>query len=405
MNIDSIISRTTNVLLLLFISFTVLPVKLNYSSITIVALLVVALVNLILKENKGGVNGYVFVLSVPLLVYVAGMINTENLDNGWSFVTRNLSFLAFPIIFYSLGNRVQKQKIFNAYLVILTLVNIYLLYLFAYYFNFGERFYKIVTVDIYHSTYLGLYNLFGYWICIAFVHKGNSRRYFFWALFLLISAMATSARIIFVLSIASLIFTAPLFFKSILGRLGLVLGTAIFAFVVFNYAPSIKQKFSQISELEHFGFDKDNHRGVSSRFGNIDASFQLIQKNTMWGTGTGDITDELVEVYKKMGFTMGYKYRYNPHNQYLDNLVRNGIIGGGIGLLFIYLIPLWVSFRKKDLLLTTFILLVAGVSFTESLLDVHKGITFYAFFVCLLYTRHAMGGELKISKMGNNKNF
>jgi Ca2+/Na+ antiporter len=40
----------------------------------------------------------------------------------------------------------------------------------------------------------------------------------------------------------------------------------------------------------------------------------------------------------------------------------------------------YISFRKKDLIFFTFITLIAIVSLSENLLDVDKGIIFYAFF-------------------------
>ena len=81
---------------------------------------------------------------------------------------------------------------------------------------------------------------------------------------------------------------------------------------------------------------------------------------------------------------MGYKYKYNPHNQFLENLARNGLIGGSICLLSIYFLPLYLSIRYKKHILTAFICIVSAVSLTESILDVHKGITFYVFFVSLM---------------------
>ncbi len=148
--------------------------------------------------------------------------------------------------------------------------------------------------------------------------------------------------------------------------------------------PSVNQKYHQIIEIDETGFDKNNYQSISSRFGKIEASVEVIKNNIWFGTGTGDIIDELVKEYRKMKFVMGYKYRYNPHNQFLDNIVRNGLIGGGISLIVIYILPIVVSIRKKDFLTLSFILIISSVSLTESILDVHKGITFYVFFVTFL---------------------
>ena len=70
---------------------------------------------------------------------------------------------------------------------------------------------------------------------------------------------------------------------------------------------------------------------------------------------------EQIEEYEKMNFVMGFKYRYNPHNQYLDNIVRNGLLGGGISLLIIYIWPIIISYRRKDFLLLAFILIISCV--------------------------------------------
>lgn len=384
MNIKNIISKATNILLVLFVCFTVFPVKLNYSSIVIIALCLVSLINFYYERLKSIPKRYLFLVSIPFFVYLFGLINTSNLNDGISFVTRNLSFLAFPLVFFSLGDKVKQKIVLNSFLLSLLVVNIYLIYLFFYYFNFGERFYKIVTVDIYHSTYLGLYNLFAYWIGIYYYRRKRQIGYVLLSLVFLIAAIATSARIIFILGFLSLVATALLLLKSPSAKVLVVVFFGLISFFVLDRTPSIKQKFSQIWEVEQIGFDKRNYRSISSRFGNIEASVEVLKKYPLFGTGTGDMIDELVVEYKKMNFTMGYKNRYNPHNQYLDNLIRNGIFGGGICILTIYIIPLIVGIRKRDLLLSTFIFLILGVSLTESILDVHKGITFYAFFMTFL---------------------
>lgn len=385
MSINGIILKSTNFFLILFVFFTVLPVKLNFSSLTIIILTAISLVNLIVyRRSIASLNPLVFLISIPLGVYAIGLINTSNLDYGISFFIKNMSFLTFPLIFYSLNKYINREKILKSYLIGLVLNNIYLIYLFLYYFNFGAKFYMIVTTDMYHSTYMGMYNIVAFWICIFFFKKKSKKRYQLFALFFLISAVLTSARIIFLLAIISLIVYLVLIFNSKLKKAIAIALTLIVGSAVIITVPSVNQKFHQFIEIDEIGFDKDNYQSISSRFGKIEASVEVIKNNIWFGTGTGDIIDELVKEYRKMKFVMGYKYRYNPHNQFLDNIVRNGLIGGGISLIVIYILPIIVSIRKKDFLTLSFILIISSVSLTESILDVHKGITFYVFFVTFL---------------------
>lgn len=385
MSINGIILKSTNFFLILFVFFTVLPVKLNFSSLTIIILTAISLVNLIVyRRTIASLNPLVFLISIPLGVYGIGLINTSNLDYGISFLVKNLSFLAFPLVFYSLNKYIDREKILKSYLIGLVLNNIYLIYLFLYYFNFGAKFYMIVTTDMYHSTYIGMYNIVAFWICIFFFKKKSKKRYQLFALFFLISGVLTSARIIFLLTIISLIVYLVLILNSRLKKIVAVVLALIIGCTVLITVPSVNQKFNQFVEIDEIGFDENNYQSISSRFGKIEASVQVIKNNIWFGTGTGDIIDELVKEYRKMKFVMGYKYRYNPHNQFLDNIVRNGLIGGGISLIVIYILPIVVSIRKKDFLTLSFILIICSVSLTESILDVHKGITFYVFFVTFL---------------------
>jgi len=386
MNIKKLIPKLTNFFLILFVLFTVLPVKLNYSSIIIIILVLLSITNFLVSKDKSFklLKIFIFCVSIPLIIYTLGLINTTNIDYGLGFLSKNMSFVAFPLIFFSLNKYINKDLLYKFYLLGLFVTNLYLLYLFFYYFNFGLRFYKIVTVDIYHSTYLGMYSLFAYWICFIFLKKTNNKTYLLLAIFFLISAIVSSARIIFLFSILSVLVTLMHTIKSNRKRIIALVFTSLFCIVALVNIPSYKQKFDQFLELEKMSFDKNNYRSISSRFGKLEASVAVLKDNIWIGTGTGDAKDKLVQEYKKMKFTMGYKNRYNPHNQYLDNLTRNGIIGGTISLLAIFVLPFYMSIRNKERLLLAFTLIVAGVSLTESILDTHKGITFYVFFVTLM---------------------
>lgn len=386
MNIKETLTKSVNFFLILFVLFTVLPIKLNYSSITIIILSLLAIINLFFsKERKKSFKNYsLFLISIPFFIYALGVFNSSNVDYALKFLSKNLSFIAFPLIFFSFNNYIKQKKIYVAFLLGLAITNIYLIFLFFYNFNFGAKFYMIISLDIYHSTYLGMYNLVAYWVCLMLFRKEKKKLYLFFGLFFIFSAIITSARIIFILSFFSVLGTIFFLLKSNTKKILILVSAVFIGFLFIFNIPSIKQKFNQINEINKLGFDQNNYQSISSRFGKIEASLNVIKNNFWFGTGTGDMIDELVKEYKKNNFLMGYKYKYNPHNQFLDNIVRNGIIGGGICIISIYLLPLYFSIRQKNKILTAFILVISGVSLTESILDVHKGITFYVFFITLM---------------------
>ncbi len=396
MIIKKIFSILANILIILFLGFSILPVKLNYSSMAIIGLLAVSLVYLFYSGLKTIKNKYfILILTIPLFVYLLGMLNTQNLSSGLSFISRNLSFIAFPVIFLSLGDFVKKSIVLNSFLIFVVIIDLYLTYLFIYYFNFGERFYMIIQHEIYHSTYLGMFNLLAFWISFLEFKKNKSKFLAAFSIFFLISSILTASRIVFLLSFISLIISTLLLVESRTKRLFLVLTSAIITLAILFYSPGLNQKFKQILEINKIGFDQDNYESISSRFGMLEASTNIIKKNPLLGIGTGDLTDELVQEYIRMNFTMGYKYKYNPHNQILSNLARNGFLGGSICIISLYIFPAYISYTRRDLLFFIFVCIILGVGLTESILDVHKGITFYTFFSSLFMYNLITKGKTK----------
>jgi len=106
---------------------------------------------------------------------------------------------------------------------------------------------------------------------------------------------------------------------------------------------------------------------------------ELINKKPITGYGTGSEMELLQDAFYKHKLYNSYLSKLNAHNEYLSVLLNSGIIG-----FLIYVATLiWginIAFKQKDLFFFTFILLMAIVSLSENVLDVDKGIFFYAFF-------------------------
>ncbi|MDB5016570.1 MAG: hypothetical protein JWQ84_1402, partial [Mucilaginibacter sp.] len=140
---------------------------------------------------------------------------------------------------------------------------------------------------------------------------------------------------------------------------------------------TLKERY--ITELKRDLSLKNTHATLDSRLSRWKVSVGLIGKAPVIGYGAGSEIGLLQEAFFKDKLYSSYLNRLNTHSQYLSFLIKSGIIG-----LLIYIITLAFGFnyayREKDLLFFTFIALIAIVSFSENLLDVDKGIFYYAFF-------------------------
>ncbi len=111
-------------------------------------------------------------------------------------------------------------------------------------------------------------------------------------------------------------------------------------------------------------------------------SWQLLNVHP-WGTGTGDVKNELVACYAGRSAEHAAEQRLNSHCQFL----QGGAALGWPGLLLtlaIGLVPLWAAWRARDTrlaVLATLFLLNAAV---ESVLEVQAGVVFMGAFLGLL---------------------
>jgi O-antigen ligase len=124
-----------------------------------------------------------------------------------------------------------------------------------------------------------------------------------------------------------------------------------------------------------------NHTGTTfdSRFERWKVAADLIGKRPLVGYGAGSEIQLLQDGFFKNKLYNSYLNRLNTHSQYLSFLIKSGSVG-----LMLYLATLAfgfrAAFRQKDILFFAFLMLIATVSLSENLLDVDKGIFFYALF-------------------------
>jgi O-antigen ligase len=185
---------------------------------------------------------------------------------------------------------------------------------------------------------------------------------------------------IFITLIIAINIAFPYFLLKGKSRLRFILvstSITVLAFILIFNSGAFKERY--ITELKQDLSKSVAGAPIESRVDRWNVTIALISKSPTLGYGAGSEIGLLQTNFFNKKLYNSYLNRLNAHSEYLSFMIKSGIIG-----LLVYLSTLAfgfsISFRQKDLLFFTFMLLIAIVSLSENLLDVDKGIFFYAFF-------------------------
>jgi hypothetical protein len=148
----------------------------------------------------------------------------------------------------------------------------------------------------------------------------------------------------------------------------------------FSLYPRIYQT---IWELDiYFRNGDPNFQSVSQRIEFVKASLLLIKKNPWLGIGTGNWKIRYAEAYRQMNSKLYPENQGPSHNQYLNYIVKFGIIGF-IFIICAILIPIFREGHKMNLFFWLFMILIGIANFGDANLETHMGLSFFTFFYCL----------------------
>ena len=166
--------------------------------------------------------------------------------------------------------------------------------------------------------------------------------------------------------------------------------TVLAVVVIFNSNAFRKRYFIELKQ----DLSKQPGEGATdSRLARWNVAAGLIAKAPVLGHGAGSEMGLLHRAFFKNKLYNSYLNGLNAHNQYLSFLIKSGMIG-----LLVYLATLAfgfkISFRRKDAVFFTFMVLIAIVSMSEDFLDVDKGTFFYAFFFAFFVFSNEGSGRI-----------
>ncbi len=311
-------------------------------------------------------------------VYAFGMLYTESVKDGVALLTRSLGLTVFPLIIGTLKNPLSQKEvrsIFTVFVCVTLLISV------------SGIVVPIETVDTVFTTtrnYRALYLIlaFAFVLYYGFFTKALSVPtrigIVTLAILLMFLLIDTASKIhIFLCPLIIILFSF-----SLLRRVqNVALAIAFFLAISALWAVFIVNNDFTSDRIKRFFVTTDYIRRR-----NWKTNIEVIKENLMFGVGTGDGLAELQDHREK--FWMEYEQEYNSHNQYLEILLRTGLIGLLIFAAML-LVPLSASIKTKDYLYLAFILIFMVACLTESLLIRQKGIAFYSFFNIVFWSRMA----------------
>ncbi len=345
---------------------------------TVVSIVIVFNIGIKFSWEQRGLIGF-FILSLISLTY------SYHLDEGLFKIEKRLALLAVPIILGSVRSVPFGSiiKYFTFSCIALTA--------FLFLSNIIEVLQGVDNADAWHYShftkrvnihpaYLALYLVFIHlyylnlslisWKRLSIKKKTVLFTLLIYLMFFIFFLQARMALVILITGSLLLIFTSN--GKQYFLKLSAVVLTIVICGLLFVRAQYFYNRFLDTSDDLHF------------RINQWKAATCVFIQNPLIGVGVGDSQYELDLCYLTTDLELAIDRAYNTHNQYLDILISNGLLG-----LLIWIIMLLYSVRyawaTNNFYLLSFIFLIAVAFITENLLNTQKGIVFFSLFYCLLH--------------------
>lgn len=340
-----------------------------------------------------------FYISVSFfLIYVIGLFYSSNKTAALSDLEYKIWFLVSPLIFFTADpQRLTKKRIHTLFyaLILSSIALIILNYVIAF-------IHYLVTKDILeffyarlshfmHPSYSALHITTAFLTAFYLLFIYKEPRKLFVKIFLGMSLLLFAVYIVCLQSKAGLLVFVVLLFilglylinqqqKRVLLSIVFIVAMLVSPMVLgkFIHLPVNRFKAS-IKKLEDPKNMDDPQDGTWQRIAIWKASRDVALEHLPFGTGTGDVKENLTRKYKEYGYTYIYTNQSNSHNQYLQTFIALGIPGLLI-LLAYFLCPLFVTVKKRELLYFCFIITVMLNLLVESMFERRAGCDFVALF-------------------------
>lgn len=375
---------------------------------------------------------FISLISLPLLLEILFFWNNDSLLKGFKSFEKSILLFIFPLIILGNFKRVNYHNLlrkYSAFSIILMIV-FFIRFIF-FYPEYFEKYLKGIhlwemgyvfakTVGI-HAPALNMHLSFICIICFYFFIK---------SLFLnMNSKISIINAVLFFISFFFVLFvnTRLALFQTLIGILmilfyelgnrfnltiiifsffitAIILTGLVYLFVLKD--PYMKQKYStttfiHIDKIGKLDDIKDPQivvfNALVTRVSIWKSALELSIKNLPFGVGSSDGKPELVKYFKNTNQVFLAKYEFPTHNQYLDFLLKYGILGLLFILVYIFTIG-FIGIKTKDSIIIFFFFLFLTSNLTDDYLIKFDGIAFSGFWFSIF------GANIFQKNKNNEKN-
>jgi hypothetical protein len=136
---------------------------------------------------------------------------------------------------------------------------------------------------------------------------------------------------------------------------------------------------------------------VSSRIEYLKTASHAIKRNFWFGTGTGDVLDQLQSQYQTDRSPLTPEWRLRAHNQFVTFLLTFGIFGFLLLMAAIF-IPPYIEGKYTDYLFVVFFVVFILSMLGDDTLETHAGISFIVLFYSVLLFRENIPNDISPEK-------
>ncbi|MRX69724.1 O-antigen ligase domain-containing protein [Flavobacterium resistens] len=349
-------------------------------------------------------------IASPILLELLLFWNNDSFTQGLKAIEKRTSLLIFPLFIIGNYQRVNFLKIVRTYVIGTTVIMFFFLIRFVILFpdlvekylnriDLWEMGYQFANSIGIHAPALNMHLAFVSVCALYFVFESFKNQeklvfkistlFVFLSSFFFVLLVNTRMALINVLLGFLIVFFYEIRSKFNLKKILLtgsvivvLLGGILFLFVQKN--PYMKEKYSSVTfaYMDKVGkLDEIDHPEIKvfnslvTRISIWKSAWELSVKNLPFGVGASDGKPELNKYYKATNQHFLAKYEFPTHNQFLDFLLKFGILGPLVVALYIFAIG-YLGFDLKNGMILSFFLIFFTSNLTDDFLLRFDGIAF-----------------------------